>query len=547
MTPGLTLMAEFVIRSSVVLGLGLLAARLLRRRSAALRHRVLVISLLAALLVGPLSLALPEWPVTVPSSASLELRDDTLPLESAGVPVDVKVARVTRPTPGHAPLTSWPAAWSIAFFVWIAGAVIMAGALGTAVLRTRRLIAGGSRVDDAQWVEILGRVAAGYELTRAVTLTRTASPDLLATCGWRHPRVLLPRHSRDWAVERAQIVLAHELAHVRRNDWLAQMAGEAVRVALWFNPLVWIVCRQLRRESELACDDDVLNAGVGGREYAGHLLELVRQCRRFRASWVSVLPMAHPSTLERRIAAMLNPQLDRRAPSRRALAVLGAVLLLVTIPLASVRARQVGPATFSGTVYDVSGAVVPGVNVTLTDSNEVETTAQTNANGRFEFPVVAAGAYGLSVKLAGFRTLQQQVELRQTRDWDRAITLQLGTVEESVVVRVNRQVSGAPSDAPPPLVRVGGSVRPPRKIKDVRPSYPASMVAAGLGGVVPIEAVIGVDGSVTSVRVLTAPAHPDLANAALEAVRQWRFTPTLLNGQPVELAMTVRVTFDIAQ
>jgi TonB family protein len=242
---------------------------------------------------------------------------------------------------------------------------------------------------------------------------------------------------------------------------------------------------------------------------------------------------------------MLNPLLDRRAPSRRALFAVGAVLLLVTIPLASVRARQAGPAAFSGTVYDVSGAVVPGVTVTLLDANEVASTAHTDASGRFEFPVVAPGAYVLAVNLPGFRALRQNVELRQSRDWDRTITLQIGGLEETVLVRVTRRITGSQTTAVGP-VRVGGSVRPPKKIKDVRPSYPPSMVAAGLGGVVPLEALIGQDGSVISVRVLTAPAHPDLANAAMDAVRQWRFTPTLLNGQPVEVAMTVRVTFDVA-
>ena len=59
------------------------------------------------------------------------------------------------------------------------------------------------------------------------------------------------------------------------------------------------------------------------------------------------------------------------------------------------------------------------------------------------------------------------------------------------------------------------------------------------------EAVIGRDGSVASIRVLTAQEHPDFAVAAVDAVRQWVFTPTLLNGVPVEVVMTVSLTFDL--
>jgi protein TonB len=61
-----------------------------------------------------------------------------------------------------------------------------------------------------------------------------------------------------------------------------------------------------------------------------------------------------------------------------------------------------------------------------------------------------------------------------------------------------------------------------------------------------MEAVIGTDGAVTSVRVLSAEVHPDFAIAAVDAVRQWTFDPTLLNGAPVEVRMTVSVAFKLS-
>jgi protein TonB len=82
---------------------------------------------------------------------------------------------------------------------------------------------------------------------------------------------------------------------------------------------------------------------------------------------------------------------------------------------------------------------------------------------------------------------------------------------------------------------------------DVKPVYPEPMRDAGLEGVVPIEAVIGTDGSVTAVRVVSAQVHPDFARAAVAAVRQWQFTPTLLNGTAVEIVMTVKVEFRLAE
>jgi protein TonB len=69
------------------------------------------------------------------------------------------------------------------------------------------------------------------------------------------------------------------------------------------------------------------------------------------------------------------------------------------------------------------------------------------------------------------------------------------------------------------------------------------MRAAGLEGTVPLEVVIGKDGTVIFARVATAQVHPEFARAAIEAVQQWVFSPTLLNGVPVEVTMTASVGF----
>ena len=98
-----------------------------------------------------------------------------------------------------------------------------------------------------------------------------------------------------------------------------------------------------------------------------------------------------------------------------------------------------------------------------------------------------------------------------------------------------------PPPAPKEPVRVGGGIRPPQKIRDVTPRYPRMALDAHQEGVVILEAVIAEDGSVQDVRVLRS--KPLLDDAAVEAVRQWRFTPTLLGGQPVPVVMTVTVSF----
>jgi periplasmic protein TonB len=103
----------------------------------------------------------------------------------------------------------------------------------------------------------------------------------------------------------------------------------------------------------------------------------------------------------------------------------------------------------------------------------------------------------------------------------------------------------APPPPPPPAapVRVGGNIKQPTKVRDQKPIYPPIAQSARVQGVVIIEATIGADGKVKEAKVLRS--IPLLDQAALDAVRQWQFTPTLLNGVPVPVIMTVTVNFTL--
>jgi protein TonB len=127
----------------------------------------------------------------------------------------------------------------------------------------------------------------------------------------------------------------------------------------------------------------------------------------------------------------------------------------------------------------------------------------------------------------------------------------VGGVEGGVAGGVAGGIVGGIAEAPPPPppppppapVRVGGNIKPPTKTKDVRPTYPSIAQSARVQGVVIIEATIGPDGRVQEAKVLRSIALLDAA--ALDAVKQWVFTPTTLNGVPVPVIMTVTVNFTL--
>ena len=94
----------------------------------------------------------------------------------------------------------------------------------------------------------------------------------------------------------------------------------------------------------------------------------------------------------------------------------------------------------------------------------------------------------------------------------------------------------------PRRIRVGGNVQAAKLLQQKKPIYPASAESVGIAGTVLLRAVISVDGGIMGLTLLSSP-NPALADAAMDAARQWRYQPTLLNGQPVEVVTTISVNF----
>lgn len=209
-------------------------------------------------------------------------------------------------------------------------------------------------------------------------------------------------------------------------------------------------------------------------------------------------------------------------------------------------------ATISGSIVDPSGAALPGVIVVANDRTRgSHQEVATDRNGRFELIGLAEGSYVLEADLPGFETFRESLALTG-QDLSREITLQIGSLEETItVINDPNAAPAAPSerDAPRPAncgpstseaspARIGGQIRTPRKIRHVAPIYPQGSP----GGIVTIAAVIGTDGFIKESTV-TNDAPDALARAALDAVRQWEFDPTLLNCEAVDVRMAVTVDF----
>jgi TonB family protein len=220
------------------------------------------------------------------------------------------------------------------------------------------------------------------------------------------------------------------------------------------------------------------------------------------------------------------------------------------LPLSTLRAPAQDRTGIGGSIYDASRAAVPEATVTVSNLDTgSEDTTLTNAAGEYTFIGIPAGRYLLTVHKPGFVIFRQQdLSLSANSPVRLDPVLEIGGVSESLeVVGHARRQAQAPLTSPPHRIRVGGNIQATKLAYQVKPIYPETLQQQGIEGTVLLRAIITKDGSLyaPSIVVISTLANPELAKAAIDAVKQWRYEPTLLNGEPVEVASTITVLFKL--
>lgn len=514
------------VKATVILVAAFVAAMFLRRKSASLRYAVWTAAVAAVLALPALSALLPSWPIG----------------KSATPTAAIVPAPVTTPSLPSVPAPPLPSRIPLLAAIWAVGASIVVAQALAGIARAKWLSRHG-RVLDIPELSRLARETGVRRPIKVLTSNRASMP---LTLGLWRPVILLPEEAAGWSAELRRMVLRHELIHVHRLDWLTQIAARIACAFYWFHPLIWLAAAQLREERERSCDDRVLALGTRASLYAENLLGLARSLKP--AQWSMEVAMAQPSGLEKRVAALLDPSRDRRPVRRRA----ASSIAVVAAAAAALLAPGIAPAqnsdiTLSGIVYDVSKARVPNAIVTVanveTHGKEI---AQTDATGAYKFAGIAAGTYNFEVKMPGFRPYQQNgVSLTPGTSRELDAVLDVGQIAETINVVGKRPPLQTQAQAPQ-RIRVGGNVQATKLLSEVKPVYPQDAQDRGIEGTVLLRAVISTDGGLLSVNPVNSLVDPELTQAALDAVRQWRYQPTLLNGVPVEVATTITVNFRLA-
>lgn len=287
-------MTELLVRHLAVIGLAGLLSVALRNRSAALRHALWVLALSICLLLPFLQ----QVPLELPSHLLAPTGADRMGLPD---PESAAIQHIAVAADGAAG-KSW-ATLALTIHLAVALALLFRWLIG--LLKACRLARLGERVGSVRGIPVIAVDGIGP-----------------LTFGWPRSVIIVPHAG----LARNDLVLRHELAHVRRADFLWQAVGTLACAMWWFSPAIWFAQRALRREAEQACDDQVLAGGADAADYANCLLEVSALKSKVPPNPV-LLPLARESGLARRIAAALAPARDRRTARLFHIAALALVLL----------------------------------------------------------------------------------------------------------------------------------------------------------------------------------------------------------------------------
>jgi beta-lactamase regulating signal transducer with metallopeptidase domain len=374
------LIFDSALKGAVLLVVAALTVLALWRASAATRHLVWLVAVMALLVVPVLAIALPQWrvlpawavsPLTAPPEEKSPPVEPTLtgwhgsgPLPiSPAPPIDPSVASASPllpspvlakqepfvepsvfPAVSESPLEEPASSWHDWLpLAWAAGCGLFALRLLASHLLLRaaaRRCAPLTSPPDEAIASAFASACTQLGVRQRVTLLLDKNRTIPVVWGVFRPRLLLPVEARQWNEEQLRSVLLHELAHIKRRDTLVQWFTQIACALHWFNPLVWMAAWRLHVERERACDDLVLASGVRPSTYAEHLLHVASKLSPARWTQACGLAMARKSSLEGRLLAVLSDRLNRRSVTS---AIAASALILgatIAVPVAMLRAAE---------------------------------------------------------------------------------------------------------------------------------------------------------------------------------------------------------------
>jgi TonB family protein len=506
-----------------------LAARLSRRAGPAFQHRLWVSALFVEVLLPACSVqpaavlrALQHWlssliPGHLPQTAQVTVTMGDIRAAESGL---------------HLP----PALLATAVFLYLGSLIFFAAKLGLRILRTiglRRRTQPLTLTGDARHSFQRYKRLFGVPNAQVATSAEIAGP---MTLGIRRALLLLPAaFVSGVATEDLDAAFAHEFAHIRRRDFTKNLLYKALSLPATFHPLLWLTHNRIAESRELLCDSMAAEVVAGRQRYARSLLRLASRFPEQahpETHAIGIFDANHFKNFERRIMHLTNNPIELKGARRLATATICLALLCAACTSALAFRMQVVAPSIQDAPHIVPDPAPQTLAVPRPTIGEPPPTIVVDIpSGAINGPQSSgAPTQGVSSPKLEAVVRLDNVNVR-------------AKIDANVRATVRTAVIDAIQTAPDNTARISAGVMAGNRLTFVPPIYPQAAKDAKLDGIVVLDAIIGKDGTITSLKLISGP--DELAKSAWDAVKQWTYKPYLLNGDPVAVETTITVNFSL--
>ena len=398
---------------------------------------------------------------------------------------------------------------------WFAGVIFFAVRLNVGLLVARRMRLVATTAVPAELQQIFEAMRRRLGIARAVRLMHSALVQVPTVISWLRPVVLVPASClTGLSTMQIEAILAHELAHIRRHDYLVSVVQSVIETVLFYHPAVWWVSKQVRRERECCCDELAVAVGGDRLGYA-RALSLLEERRSYNPEFVLG---ANGGVLTMRIKRLLGCKEDSAVSQFAAFTVLALIVAVAgsyVVTMARAESGAVSHAARVASPMDLE-AVAP-LNTVIA--------APAVREYRFKAPIEFAQAAAPDAPPAPLEPVLNAPPPPPPPP-----------IEPTVPPPAVLAVPGGP-------VRVSSGTVAGMTLSKTNPVYPAEAKAAHVQGAVILHAIISKTGTVENLHVISGNAM--LVNSAIDAVQEWTYKPYLLNGQPVEVETSITVNYTL--
>ena len=346
---------DLLVKTSLLISLAMLASWRLRTKSPTWGHFALTLGFIAALLVPILTRCLPALKVipfdawwirpnvsVVSNTPANSMTSQSVIAANTTVNnIGSSQTNTVGSSLGHLP--SW--LWQI-LAIWVIGTLFVLARYVIGLLALKWIEhKHTSNLCRGDLLSAKDQISKRTGIQRDWKLYFSSSSKVTVPMTWGtwRPTVILPSDAQSWSTNQFEAVLLHELAHVRRFDFLTQMVAEVTCAAYWFNPIVWLGARALRSDAELAADEAVLQTGLKPSEYATELMSLAASIgtRKQPFAYVGTLAMKN-SKIENRLHSILQERNNRRGMTTTQIlaASLAAILVVPALAVTQLTLKQ---------------------------------------------------------------------------------------------------------------------------------------------------------------------------------------------------------------